>query len=122
MNSDLPTEMASCYHTLFFTTSPKAKFPKTIHLPFAPENGAELGQTLVSRAVENFARRRPEMVFIPVAPAAQISGFSVEVIQEALGGTWEPLLNAIKAGQIRVRWGWWVATTPRSPRTTVMST
>ncbi|HEY9073418.1 MAG TPA: carbon monoxide dehydrogenase, partial [Desulfobaccales bacterium] len=94
-------EMASCYHTLFFTTSPKAKFPKAIHLPFAPENGAELGRTLVSRAVENFARRRPELVSIPVAPTAQVSGFSVEAIQEALGGTWEPLLNAIKAGQIR---------------------
>ncbi len=94
-------EMASCYHTLFFTTSPKARFPKAIHLPFSPESGAELGRTLVSQAVENFARRQPDRVFIPVAPAAQISGFSVEVIKEALGGTWEPLLNAIKAGQIR---------------------
>ncbi len=94
-------DLASCYHTLFFTTSPKAKFPKATHLPFAPENGAELGHTLVSRAVENFARRAPERVLIPVAPAPQVSGFSVEVIQEALGGTWEPLLNAIKAGQIR---------------------
>jgi carbon-monoxide dehydrogenase catalytic subunit len=94
-------DLASCYHTLFFTTSPKAKFPKAIHLSFSPESGAELGRTLVSQAVENFARRRPDRVSIPVAPAAQVSGFSVEVIQEALGGTWEPLLDAIKAGQIR---------------------
>jgi carbon-monoxide dehydrogenase catalytic subunit len=99
----MPTvsELASCYHTLFFTTSPKAKFPKAVHLSFAPENGAALGRDLVSRAVENFARRRPELVSIPVTPAEQVSGFSVEIIQEALGGTWEPLLNAIKAGQIR---------------------
>ena len=94
-------DLASCYHTLFFTTSPKAKFPKATHLPFAPANGAALGHTLVSQAVENFARRRPDRVSIPVAPAAQVSGFSVEAILEALGGTWEPLLNAIKAGQIR---------------------
>jgi len=94
-------DLASCYHTLFFTTSPKAKFPKATHLPFAPANGAALGHTLVSQAVENFPRRAPDRVAIPVAPAAQVSGFSVEIIQEALGGTWEPLLNAIKTGHIR---------------------
>jgi carbon-monoxide dehydrogenase catalytic subunit len=94
-------DLAACYHTLFFSTSPKAKFPKAAHLNFTPENGEELGRTLVSRAVENFARRQPERVFIPGAPVAQVTGFSVEVIQEALGGTWEPLLNAIKSGAIR---------------------
>jgi anaerobic carbon-monoxide dehydrogenase catalytic subunit len=55
----------------------------------------------VAQAVENFARRRPERVLIPGTPVSQVSGFSVEVIEQALGGTWEPLLNAIKAGQIR---------------------
>ncbi len=95
-------EMASCYHTLFFTTSPKAKFPKATHLPFSPENGEELGKELVSRAVENFARRNRERVFLPdTPPMPQISGFSVEAIVEALGGTAEPLIEAIKAGQIR---------------------
>ncbi|MGB8992165.1 MAG: anaerobic carbon-monoxide dehydrogenase catalytic subunit [Desulfobaccales bacterium] len=94
-------DLAACYHTKFYTTSPKAKFPGATHLPFSPENGEALGRELVSQAVENFARRRPERVLIPVAPVSQVSGFSVEVIEQALGGTWEPLLNAIKAGQIR---------------------
>ena len=95
-------EMASCYHTLFFTTSPKAKFPKATHLPFTPENGEELGKEIVSRAVENFARRNRERVFLPDSPPMpQFSGFSVEAIVEALGGTAEPLIEAIKAGQIR---------------------
>jgi carbon-monoxide dehydrogenase catalytic subunit len=94
-------DLAGCYHTKFFTTYGKAKFPGATHLDFSPENGAELGRTIVTAAVENFARRAPEKVFIPVSPVAQVSGFSVEVIQEALGGTWEPLLDAIKAGQIR---------------------
>jgi carbon-monoxide dehydrogenase catalytic subunit len=95
-------EMASCYHTLFFTTSPKAKFPKATHLPFSPENGEELGRELVSRAVENFARRNGERVFLPDSPPVpQFSGFSLEAIVEALGGTAEPLIDAIKAGQIR---------------------
>jgi anaerobic carbon-monoxide dehydrogenase catalytic subunit len=94
-------DLAACYHTLFFSTSPKAKFPKATHLNFSPETGEALGREIVSRAVENFARRNPERVFIPGAPTQQFSGFSVEAILTALGGTPEPLLNAIKAGQIR---------------------
>ncbi len=94
-------DLAACYHTKFYTTSPKAKFPGATHLPFSPENSQALGRQLVAQAVEDFARRRPERVLIPVTPVSQISGFSVEVIQEALGGTWDPLLNAIKAGQVR---------------------
>jgi anaerobic carbon-monoxide dehydrogenase catalytic subunit len=94
-------DLAACYHTLFFTTSPKAKFPKAAHLNFTPETGEALGREIVSRAVENFARRRPDRVFIPAAPTQQLSGFSVEAILTALGGTPGPLLDAIKAGQIR---------------------
>jgi carbon-monoxide dehydrogenase catalytic subunit len=95
-------EVAACYHTLFFTTSPKAKFPKAVHLPFSPENGEALGRELVSRAVENFARRHPAKIHLPDGQAVrQVSGFSVEAILAALGGTPEPLLTAIKAGQIR---------------------
>jgi carbon-monoxide dehydrogenase catalytic subunit len=94
-------DLAACYHTKFYSTSPKAKFPRAIHLPFSPENGEELGRELVVQAVENFAQRRPERVLIPGTPVSQVSGFSVEIIEQALGGTWEPLLSAVKAGQIR---------------------
>ncbi len=94
-------DLAACYHTLFFSTSPKAKFPKATHLNFTPETGADLGRQLVSRAVENFARRIPERVYLPTESVPQVSGFSVEAILDALGGTPEPLINAIKAGQIR---------------------
>ena len=94
-------DIAACYHTKFYTTASKAKFPGAIHLPFSPETGEELGRELVVQAVENFARRRPERVLIPGGTVSQVSGFSVEIIKEALGGTWDPLLDAIKAGQIR---------------------
>ncbi len=94
-------EMASCYHTLFFTTYDKAKFPKAKHLSFSPENGAALGRELVAQAVENFARRDPQRVSIPGVAQAQVSGFSIEAIVAALGGTPGPLLDAVKAGQIR---------------------
>ncbi len=92
---------ASCYHSHVISTSPKAKFPHATHIEFTPENAREMGLKVVEMAVENFARRNPDRVHIPVAPTAQVSGFSVESIVGALGGTLEPLLNAIKAGSIR---------------------
>ncbi len=94
-------ELAGCFHTLLFSTSPKAKFPKATHLAFTPETGEALGRQIAAQAVENFARRNPERVFIPVSPVQQFTGFSVEAILAALGGSAEPLLNAIKAGQVR---------------------
>ncbi|OGP70638.1 MAG: carbon-monoxide dehydrogenase catalytic subunit [Deltaproteobacteria bacterium RBG_13_60_28] len=94
-------DLASCYHTLFFTTYDKAKFPKARHLSFTPENAAALGRDLVSQAVENFARRDPKRVSIPDAPRAQVAGFSIEAIVAALGGSPAPLLGAVKTGQIR---------------------
>jgi carbon-monoxide dehydrogenase catalytic subunit len=94
-------ELAACYHTLFFSTSPKAKFPKATHLAFTPENGAELGRQLVAQAVENFPRRQAERVYLPATPMEQVSGFSVEAILTALGGSLDPLLEVIKSGQIR---------------------
>ncbi len=94
-------QVASCYHTHLITTSPKAKFPFAQHYEFTPENALEQGKEVVRLAVENFARRRPERVFIPVEPVNQVSGFSIEAILGALGGSPAPLLDAIKAGQIR---------------------
>ncbi|MBS0013286.1 MAG: carbon monoxide dehydrogenase, partial [Desulfobacterales bacterium] len=39
--------------------------------------------------------------YIPVEPLDAVGGFSVEAVVGALGGTPEPLLDAIKAGKIR---------------------
>ncbi|MBM4288872.1 MAG: anaerobic carbon-monoxide dehydrogenase catalytic subunit, partial [Deltaproteobacteria bacterium] len=94
-------QVSTCYHTHLITTSPKAKFPHAQHLEFTPENALERGREVVKMAVENFADRKPERVLIPVAPVNQVSGFSVEAILGALGGTSAPLLDAIKAGQLR---------------------
>ncbi len=94
-------QVATCYHTHLITTSPKAKFPHALHLEFTPENALDRGREVVKLALENFANRKPERVFIPVAPVNQVSGFSVEAILSALGGTPTPLIDAIKAGQIR---------------------
>jgi carbon-monoxide dehydrogenase catalytic subunit len=93
--------IAACFHTLMISTSDKAKFPGMQHREFHPENARDLAVELVRDAVNNFERRVPERVFIPVEPVKTMSGFSVEAILSALGGTPVPIIDAIKAGKIR---------------------
>jgi carbon-monoxide dehydrogenase catalytic subunit len=93
--------VAKCFHTLMISTSDKAKFPEMEHNEFHPENSRELARNLIRRAVENFANRNPDRVYIPVEPVKYMSGFSVEAILSALGGTPDPLIDALKAGKIR---------------------
>jgi carbon-monoxide dehydrogenase catalytic subunit len=53
----------------------------------------------VKEAIQNFENRNG--VYIPVKPVDALGGFSVETIVNALGGTPQPLIEAIKAGKIR---------------------
>jgi carbon-monoxide dehydrogenase catalytic subunit len=93
--------VASCYHTRMVSTSDKARFPGMEHREFHPHDSHEQAKRLVRDAVENFTRRRPDKVYIPGTPVPLMSGFSVEAILEALGGSPTPLIEAIKAGKIR---------------------
>ncbi len=94
-------EVAKCYHTKIVSTSEKAKFPGAIHLEFDPARGLELAKQMVRMAIENYPLRVKERVKIPQEPIRLMAGFSVEAIQEALGGTFQPLIDAIVAGKIR---------------------
>ena len=95
------TETAKCYHTKVISTFDKAKFPGAEHISFDPARGREIGVQIVRLAVENYTNRVPDRVFIPVEPEPVMVGFSVEAILGALGGTPDPLVNAIKEGKIR---------------------
>ncbi len=95
------TDVARCFHTQIISTFDKAKFPGATHISFKPEEGVEIGKRIVRLAVENYARRNPARVRIPDAPVELMTGFSVEAILNALGGSPKPLLEAIAAGQIR---------------------
>ncbi|MGA1863798.1 MAG: anaerobic carbon-monoxide dehydrogenase catalytic subunit [bacterium] len=95
------TDVAKCFHTKVVSTFDKAKFKGAIHISFDPKRGLEIGKDIVRLAIENFVNRVPERVNIPVEPTNMMAGFSVEAIVGALGGTPEPLVNAIKEGKIR---------------------
>jgi len=93
--------LTGCFHTKFISTSPKAKFPGAIHMEFNEEHAAEIAKDIVTASVENFRFRKPEMVHIPDEKMECMAGFSVEAIVNALGGTLDPLLDAIKSGAIK---------------------
>ncbi|PIP08771.1 MAG: carbon-monoxide dehydrogenase catalytic subunit [Syntrophobacteraceae bacterium CG23_combo_of_CG06-09_8_20_14_all_50_8] len=93
--------LAGCFHTKFISTSPKAKFPGAVHMEFNEEHAAKIARDIVKVSVENFRFRKPEMVRIPEDKMECMAGFSVEAIVGALGGTLDPLLDAIKGGTIK---------------------
>ena len=95
-------DIARCYHTAVITTSPKAKFKGATHVEFTPENAHEKAREVVRLAIERFKERKSELIKIPdVKPVELMTGFSIEAILKALGGSLQPLLDAIKDGSIR---------------------
>lgn len=95
------TETAKCYHTKVISTFDKAKFPGAEHISFDPSHGMEIGRKIVRIAVENYPNRIKERVNIPVESVPVMAGFSIEAILQALGGTPQPLIDAIVRGDIR---------------------
>ncbi len=94
-------ETAKCFHTTVISTFDKAKFTGATHISFDPQRGVEIGKEIVKLGVDNYANRVPGRVLIPDSPVEMMAGFSVEAIVSALGGSPEPLVDAIKAGSIR---------------------
>jgi carbon-monoxide dehydrogenase catalytic subunit len=93
--------LTGCFHTKFISTSPKAKFPGAMHIEFHEENAYDIAKEIVRTAVENYRYRKAGMVHIPDLKTECMVGFSVEAIVGALGGTLDPLLDAVKSGAIK---------------------
>ena len=94
-------DLCECFHTRFISTSPKAKFPGAVHMEFHEEKALEIAKAIVGSAVENFTHRNPEKLFIPDEKTDCMVGFSTEAIINALGGSLDPLLDAIKSGAVK---------------------
>jgi carbon-monoxide dehydrogenase catalytic subunit len=93
--------LTGCYHTRFISTSPKAKFPGATHIEFQEEHAYDIAREIVRTAVENYRFRKAGQVHIPDEKTECMVGFSVEAIVAALGGTLDPLLDAIKGGAVK---------------------
>ncbi|MBU1247107.1 MAG: anaerobic carbon-monoxide dehydrogenase catalytic subunit [Proteobacteria bacterium] len=94
-------QVSSCYHTKFISTSDKAKFAGAEHVEFNHTNAKEQARKVVRMAIEGFKLRDKSRVDIPGEPVELMTGFSNEAILGALGGTPDPLIDAIKAGAVR---------------------
>ncbi len=93
--------LTKCFHTKFISTSDQAMFPGADHIQFEEDRADEIAEKIVKIAIENFANRDKSKVNIPEHKNEAIVGFSVEQILEALGGTVEPLIDAVKNGKIK---------------------
>ena len=94
-------QVSDCYHTKFVSTSDKALFTGAEHVEFNYTNAGSQALKVVRMAIENFGRRDQTKVEIPQEPVELMTGFSNEAILSALGGTPDPLIEALKAGQVR---------------------
>lgn len=94
-------QIAGCYHTLFIDTAQKARFTGAVHFDIHPHNALEQAREIVRMAVQAYARRDASRVQIPGEPVNIMTGFSNEAVIAALGGSLDPLVQAIAAGDIR---------------------
>lgn len=93
-------DLAECFHTVFISTSEQAKFERGVHVQFEEDKADEVAKKIVDIAIDAYKNRNRAMIHIPKRKSRAIVGFSVEQIVDVLGGTIEPLVNAIVDGKI----------------------
>jgi len=94
-------QISGCYHTKFIDTAQKARFTGGIHFDIHPHNALSEARKIVEIAVNAFAERDASRVDVPCEPVEIMTGFSNEAIIGALGGSLDPLVQAIASGEIR---------------------
>jgi carbon-monoxide dehydrogenase catalytic subunit len=94
-------QISGCYHTRFIDTAAKARFTGAIHYDIHPHNAMAQAREIVALAVDAYAERDPGRVDIPGEPVDIMTGFSNEAVITALGGSLDPLIQAIASGDIR---------------------
>ena len=74
----------------------------TDRIDYEPQKAEEQAARLLQMAIDNFKERRASVRPVTGLPMGEaVVGFSTESIVEALGGSLEPLLEAIRSGTIR---------------------
>lgn len=94
-------QISSCYHTRFIDTAAKARFTGATHFDIHPHNAYEQACEIVRLAVKAYTERDSSRVDIPCEPVEIMTGFSNEAVISALGGSLDPLVQAIASGDIR---------------------
>lgn len=96
--------VAECYGTRFFTTNPRCRIDKAIHIEFNDHHPDQCTDKIVDLAVERY-KSRPAKIVIPNRKDMGVHGFSHEYVNYMLGGTfrasYKPLNDNIINGRIR---------------------
>ena len=72
------------------------------NLDYKPPEAAYIANRLIDMAIENYQNRKGRITpKVPRYVTKAVAGFSTEAVLKALGGTPEPLVNAIKTGKIK---------------------
>ncbi len=99
----LPT-VAECYGTRFFTTNPRCRIDKAIHIEFHEHHPEQCTDQIVDMAIQRF-QNRPGRIVIPNRKDMGVHGFSHEYVNYMLGGSfrasYRPLNDNIINGRIR---------------------
>ena len=103
--------LSKCFHTKFITTSEIAQMPDSDFHKFDAHTAGENAKNIVAAAVENFANRDQESVYIPQMKAKATVGYSCEAIIKQLDtvtssfiddlGTYGPLVECLESGVLR---------------------
>lgn len=104
MNCSIPglKIAADARHTRLVPVSPIVRMAGVSEpMDYAPEVAREQARKLVRMAIEQYRQRDDALVHIPDDRRDAMVGFGIESIVDALGGSLDPLLEAIKEGAIK---------------------
>ena len=90
---------AKRFNTRLVTTDQAVRMSGVERLEHTPETADETAREILRRAVEAFGERGD--INIPTQTSDIVAGFSTESVVAALGGSIQPLVDAIAAGDIR---------------------
>lgn len=103
MNCSIPglKEVADKFHTKLVSVDRILRMAGVEDcVDYQPEKAAEQAVELVKMAIEAY-KKRGDDIFIPKNKSKVVTGFGVESILGALGGSLDPLLDAVKSGAIK---------------------
>ena len=96
-------DLASNFHTLIITTSPKVQLKGATHIEFDEHKALTIAKQILKTAIDNYKNRGA--THIPQVRESLVPGFSHEYINYMLGGSYRasfrPLNDAIMSGRIR---------------------
>ncbi len=101
-NCVMPTlseEFAPKYHTRLISTDKTIRQTNVERLEFEPDKAKEIAEKILERAIEAFKDRGK--INLPGLKQSAMAGFTTESVVEALGGSLQPLIDALSSGRVK---------------------